>query len=141
MNAGADEPPARTQGTQGCGNEAADWRKDDGSIERFRRLLIGSTRPHCTQLAREGLARLIRGTRECENTAALGNWNPASAVLLSDTSGYPTWRGAISLPAQQTVEWKCIIRSESDPSQVKSWQPGANNSVTSAAGASTSGSF
>ncbi|MBU3059744.1 glucan 1,4-alpha-maltotetraohydrolase domain-containing protein [Pseudomonas indica] len=75
------------------------------------------------------------------SAAQLGNWSPAGAVRLTDVSAYPTWKGAISLPAQQTVEWKCIIRSESDPSLVKSWEPGANNSVVTAEGVSTVGSF
>ncbi|PAU51497.1 glucan 1,4-alpha-maltotetraohydrolase domain-containing protein [Pseudomonas indica] len=75
------------------------------------------------------------------SAAQLGNWSPAGAVRLTDVSAYPTWKGAVSLPAQQTVEWKCIIRSESDPSLVKSWEPGANNSVVTAEGVSTVGSF
>ena len=75
------------------------------------------------------------------NLTQLGSWNPANAVRLTDVSSYPTWKGSISLPAQQAVEWKCIVRSEANPSQVKTWQPGGNNRLTSAAGASTSGSF
>ena len=47
----------------------------------------------------------------------------------------------IALPAGQQVQWKCIVRSESNPTQVKTWQPGGNNSVTVATGASTAGSF
>ncbi|WP_434456287.1 DUF1921 domain-containing protein [Stutzerimonas urumqiensis] len=73
--------------------------------------------------------------------AELGNWSPASAVRLTDTSAYPTWKGSIGLPAGQTVEWKCIIRNEADASAVRQWQPGGNNSVQVAAGASTSGAF
>jgi alpha-amylase len=75
------------------------------------------------------------------NVSQLGNWSAAAAVRLTDTSAYPTWKGSISLPAQQQVEWKCIIRNESNPTQVKTWQAGANNSLTVSAGASTSGSF
>ena len=75
------------------------------------------------------------------NVAQLGNWSPAGAVRLTDTSAYPTWKGSIALPAGQQVQWKCIVRSESNPTQVKTWQPGGNNSVTVAAGASTAGSF
>ncbi len=73
------------------------------------------------------------------NLAQLGNWAPASAVRLTDVSSYPAWKGSISLPAQQAVEWKCIVRSDASPTQVKSWQPGANNRVTSAEGATTVG--
>jgi len=75
------------------------------------------------------------------NVSQLGNWSAAAAVRLTDTSAYPTWKGSISLPAQQQVEWKCIIRNESNSTQVKTWQAGANNSLTVSAGASTSGSF
>jgi len=39
------------------------------------------------------------------------------------------------------VQWKCIIRSESNPTQVKTWQPGGNNAVMVTAGVSTAGSF
>ncbi|TLX63825.1 glucan 1,4-alpha-maltohexaosidase [Stutzerimonas nosocomialis] len=73
------------------------------------------------------------------NLAQLGNWSPAGAVRLTDVSAYPTWRGTISLPAGQAVEWKCIVRSEADPSQVRRWQPGSNTTFTSAAGVTTVG--
>jgi alpha-amylase len=39
------------------------------------------------------------------------------------------------------VEWKCLIRNEADATLVRQWQPGGNNQVQAAAGASTSGSF
>ncbi|TLX55878.1 glucan 1,4-alpha-maltohexaosidase [Stutzerimonas nosocomialis] len=73
------------------------------------------------------------------NLAQLGNWSPAGAVRLTDVSAYPTWRGTISLPAGQAVEWKCIVRSEAEPSQVRRWQPGSNTTFTSAAGVTTVG--
>lgn len=75
------------------------------------------------------------------NVSQLGNWSPASAVRLTDTSAYPTWKGTIALPAGQTVEWKCIVRNEADGTVVRQWESGGNNSVQVAAGASTSGSF
>nr|CAM98700.1 alpha-amylase [Pseudomonas sp. 7193] len=71
--------------------------------------------------------------------AQLGSWSPANAVRLTDVSNYPTWKGAISLPAGQAVEWKCIVRSEADPTQVRQWQAGDNNRVTAGAGATTIG--
>ncbi|MPW27492.1 alpha-amylase [Agarivorans sp. B2Z047] len=74
------------------------------------------------------------------NDAALGNWQAASAVLLSPTS-YPTWTGTIKLPKATDIEWKCIIRNETDPSNVIQWQSGANNAVNTGNGASTAGSF
>lgn len=58
------------------------------------------------------------------NTAALGNWNPASAVLLS-SAAYPLWRGTVTLPASTTVEYKYIKR---DGSNVV-WESGANRTV------------
>ncbi|MBV2207885.1 MAG: DUF1921 domain-containing protein, partial [Pseudomonas sp.] len=73
------------------------------------------------------------------NVSQLGNWSPASAVRLTDTSGYPTWKGSIALPAGQNVEWKCLIRNEANATQVRQWQSGANNSLTPSEGATTVG--
>jgi len=71
----------------------------------------------------------------------LGDWDPAHAVRLADTSAYPQWRGSINLSAQQSFEWKCIVRSDADPAAVKIWQPGDNNHFTATQGASAVGSF
>jgi glucan 1,4-alpha-maltotetraohydrolase len=73
--------------------------------------------------------------------AELGNWDPAKAVRLTDNSAYPTWKGNVALPAGQTVEWKCLIRSESDAAQVRTWQPDPNNRLTPAEGATAVGRF
>lgn len=62
------------------------------------------------------------------NTIELGNWNPANAVKL-DPVNYPTWGVSITLDTNQTVDWKCVKRSETSPSQNVQWQGGANNSV------------
>ena len=73
------------------------------------------------------------------NIAALGNWNTANAVKL-DPSNYPTWTGnIIDLPANTTIEWKCIKR---DAGAVV-WQAGVNNVVTTGASGSVGsvGSF
>jgi len=75
------------------------------------------------------------------NVSQLGNWSPASAVRLTDTSGYPTWKGSISLPAGQNVEWKCLIRNEANATLVRQWQGGANNRLTPSEGTSTVGRF
>jgi glucan 1,4-alpha-maltotetraohydrolase len=88
-----------------------------------------------------GVTQLGDSVYAVGSSAELGSWNPANAVRLTDTSAYPTWKGVIRLPAQQSLEWKCIIRSESNPTQVKTWQPGANNRLTSAEGATTIGRF
>ena len=41
------------------------------------------------------------------NTAALGNWSPASAVALS-SANYPVWSGTVNLPVGTSVEYKYI---------------------------------
>jgi alpha-amylase len=58
------------------------------------------------------------------NTAALGNWNPASAVALSSAT-YPVWRATVSLPANTAVQYKYIKKEgstviwESDPDRTR----------------------
>jgi len=77
------------------------------------------------------------------NNNELGNWSPASALKL-DPENYPTWNGTFTMPANASIEWKCIERSETDPESQLVWQPGANNLLQtgdSGATASTSGSF
>lgn len=71
----------------------------------------------------------------------LGQWDTSKAVRLTDVSAYPTWKGNIALAAPQGVEWKCIVRSESNASDVKQWQSGVNNQLIVAAGATAAGSF
>lgn len=60
--------------------------------------------------------------------AELGNWDPASAILLSADS-YPTWTGSVDIPPQTGIQWKCLKRSEGDPSQQLVWQGGTNNAL------------
>ena len=75
---------------------------------------------------------------------ALGEWDAAKAVKLDPNVYYqyisdgrsnpgpdaPIWTGVLSdLPPNTSFEWKCIRRSESDPSNV-TWQPGDNNVYT-----------
>ena len=74
------------------------------------------------------------------NTPELGNWSPASAVVLG-SANYPTWRGSIDLPANTQVEWKCLKRDENNPSNGVVWQNGSNNVFNTANGGSTSASF
>ncbi|MFI7599941.1 carbohydrate-binding module family 20 domain-containing protein [Actinoplanes sp. NPDC049681] len=58
------------------------------------------------------------------NTAALGNWNPASAVPLSSAS-YPVWTATVSLPGATSVQYKYIKKEgsaviwESDPDRTR----------------------
>ncbi|EPX63502.1 Alpha-amylase [Cystobacter fuscus DSM 2262] len=76
------------------------------------------------------------------NLGALGAWAPASAVKLNPAS-YPTWTGAISLPANTALEWKCLKREESNPANGVQWQPGDNIKLTtpSSGSVSTTGGF
>ncbi|WP_310886502.1 carbohydrate-binding module family 20 domain-containing protein [Pseudomonas cichorii] len=71
----------------------------------------------------------------------LGEWNPARAVRLSDLSQYPDWQGQIRLAENTRYEWKCIVRSESEPSKVIKWQEGANTGVVAQEKASSTASF
>lgn len=70
----------------------------------------------------------------------LGDWDPARAVRLTDVSRYPLWQGQVRLLENTGYEWKCIVRSESDPSQVK-WQEGANTVFNTQQGTGSAGSF
>lgn len=63
----------------------------------------------------------------------LGNWDPAKAVRLTP-SAYPSWSGKIkfnNVKAGDVVEWKCIVRNDSNPSDA-TWQTAPNNQVTMA---------
>ncbi|WP_218313966.1 carbohydrate-binding module family 20 domain-containing protein [Halomonas sp. 18071143] len=73
----------------------------------------------------------------------LGNWSPADALKL-EPDNYPTWEATLDMPADASIEWKCIKRSETSPNSQLVWQPRDNNLLeTGAPGstASTSGSF
>ncbi len=69
-------------------------------------------------------------------------WNTKHAVKL-DPTHYPTWTGTIDLPANSSIEWKCIIRDENAPFHVHKWGPDPNNVVnTPGSGShSTTGTF
>ncbi|MEU7901505.1 carbohydrate-binding module family 20 domain-containing protein [Actinoplanes sp. NPDC049118] len=59
------------------------------------------------------------------DTAALGNWDPASAVALSSAS-YPVWTATVSLPGNTAVQYKYLKKQgstviwESDPNRTRS---------------------
>lgn len=74
------------------------------------------------------------------DNAAIGSWAPASAVKLSPTS-YPTWTGSIQLPANTSVQWKCLKREESNASAGVVWQSGSNNVVNTATSTTATASF
>ncbi|MCU1734940.1 DUF1921 domain-containing protein [Pseudomonas sp. 20P_3.2_Bac4] len=75
------------------------------------------------------------------SSAELGEWKPAHAIRLTDTSAYPSWKGVVRVPDQQTLEWKCIVRREADANSEPRWQPGNNNVLKVGEGASSTGSF
>ncbi|MNY62418.1 Starch binding domain protein [compost metagenome] len=50
------------------------------------------------------------------------------------------WTRVIDLPANQSIEWKCIMRNNDTPDIVR-WQPGPNVRFTSGAASVTRGTF
>src|SRR5690606_2078164 len=74
------------------------------------------------------------------NNAAIGGWSAVNAVKLNSIS-YPTWTGTIQLPANTTIEWKCLKREENNPAASVEWEAGGNNSVNTGSGANTTGGF
>jgi alpha-amylase len=74
------------------------------------------------------------------SVAALGNWAAASAVKLNPTS-YPTWTGTVQLPANSSIQWKCLKREDANSANGVVWQGGSNNVVNTGSGTSVSASF
>lgn len=74
------------------------------------------------------------------NHAALGNWSAASAIKLNPSS-YPTWTGAIELPTNTAIEWKCLKREENNATAGLVWESGGNNSLNTGSATSTLGAF
>ena len=78
------------------------------------------------------------------NVAELGNWTISNAADQKlDPNNYPTWNKSISVPANTTIEWKCV--KSANGSTIQQWEGGSNNSVTSGNSGttvnSTGGSF
>ena len=72
------------------------------------------------------------------NVPELGNWsiqNPTAQKL--NPNSYPTWDGAISVPANTSIQWKCVKANESNTSVIEQWASGANNTITSGGAGST----
>lgn len=64
------------------------------------------------------------------NTKELGNGKAADAFKLSP-SAYPSWTGTVTflnLKPDDVVKWKCIIRNENNPGDVRI--EGPENNVT-----------
>lgn len=74
------------------------------------------------------------------NVSAIGNWSPANAIKLTP-SNYPTWTGAISLPNNTTIEWKCLKREENNVNAGIVWQSGSNNVINTGSSVQTTASF
>lgn len=74
------------------------------------------------------------------NIPELGNWSPANAVKLNPTS-YPSWTGALDLPTNTAIEWKCIKRDELNPASSLVWENGANNQFNPSSVQTTDGHF
>jgi hypothetical protein len=77
------------------------------------------------------------------NHPNLGNWDPAKAIKL-DPASYPTWTGKVLFPGAddgKDVEWKCIVRNETLPTDVPKWQGNPNNIVKLAFTAKSVGAF
>ncbi|KAM5539504.1 hypothetical protein V8D89_006956 [Ganoderma adspersum] len=65
------------------------------------------------------------------NTAALQNWSPDTALLLS-AANYPTWSITVTLPASTVVEYKYIRKNNGQVT----WESDPNNSITTPASGS-----
>jgi len=63
----------------------------------------------------------------------IGEWKTENAVLLTTTrADYPKWTGQVRFSGVQLdekVQWKCIIRNEAPPYDIKEWQPDPNSEV------------
>lgn len=64
------------------------------------------------------------------NTPRLGNWDPAKAIKLNPIF-YPQWIANITVENNTTIQWKCIKRSETNPTQNLVWMSGANRTFFS----------
>lgn len=74
------------------------------------------------------------------SVGGLGNWTVANAIKLNPTS-YPTWTGSIQLPANTSIQWKCLKREDANSANGNVWQGGSNNVVNTGSGTSVSASF
>ncbi|KAL6308371.1 glucoamylase [Sparassis latifolia] len=66
------------------------------------------------------------------SVAALGNWSPSSALLMS-SANYPTWSITVFLPPSTAIQYKYIAM---DGSSI-TWEDDPNNSFTTPASGST----
>lgn len=113
----------------------------DGERIRMWRSNATSTQVPVTFRCEQGHTQPGQSVYVVGSSLELGNWKPAHAIRLTDTSEYPSWKGVIELPDKERLAWKCIVRSESDPGAQPLWQGGADNQLDVAAGAATQGSL
>lgn len=69
----------------------------------------------------------------------LSAWDAAHAIALQ-AGAANRWSASVTLPSQQSIEWKCLIRSVSDVNEVY-WQASPNNRFTSGADSKSVGNF
>ena len=70
----------------------------------------------------------------------LGNWKITDAIKM-DSANYPTWQATISVPANHTIEWKCLKRADANPEAQVEWQHGSNNQLNSGVHQKARGTF
>lgn len=80
--------------------------------------------------------------------AELGGWDVAKAMKLdpaSSSTGPVSWARTVQLKGAKpgdVVKWKCIVRSEANPTAVIRWQPDPDNQLKLIFGdMKTTGSF
>ncbi|WP_232247615.1 carbohydrate-binding module family 20 domain-containing protein [Kitasatospora azatica] len=64
--------------------------------------------------------------------AALGSWDPNTAVALS-SAAYPNWTGSVTLPPNTSFEYKYLVK---DAAGNVTWESGANRTGTTGAAGS-----
>ncbi len=67
------------------------------------------------------------------NQPEVGNWAVLSNAQKLEPNGWPTWTDTLAaMPANTTIEWKCVIANEATL-EIIQWQGGGNNVVTTGA--------
>jgi hypothetical protein len=114
--------------------------EDNGTIRLWKKGNAIGPKVDVKFSCENGLTQWGQSVYVVGNSASLGNWDVTQGIKLNPDT-YPTWNKNIKLENDETVEWKCIIRSEDNPSQVFKWEQGSNNSVTAAQDVVTIGNF
>jgi alpha-amylase len=96
---------------------------------------IATATLHCNNV-RPGLRQAVFAVGSALELSA---WDPAHAIPLQPSAA-DRWSGAVTLAAGQNIEWKCLIRSLDNVSEVY-WQGDPNNRFLSGANIESVGSF